>query len=143
MNLRGEFTAFRVLVEPLPPLVRRQRRLEALLGDEKGSFVDQEKAVRQEIHELLKTAGIVERGDAVTCNGYQVTQRGQNGRSAIDGVTLISTLVALKFQFTASDGTVLEGQAAAEALIAACTVKGEPSAWAEVKPAKGAKVRAG
>lgn len=128
MNARGIYTTFRTLVG-LPALVRKQRQLEAKLGDDKGSFVDQEKAVRDEIDLLfveLKFAS----GDGVTCNGYDVVHRERKGREAIDVPTLIVELGAF--------GVTPEQ---AQFAITAATKRGDPSHGAEVNPSKGAKVR--
>lgn len=129
MNLRGAYTTFRAFVG-LAALVRKQRRLEAKLGDDHGSFADQDKAVRKEIDALLVAAGFAS-GDGVTCVGYEVIHRTQKGRSAINETTLTGKLVALG----------LPGDAVATAIRTSLDT-GEPAAWAEVRPVKGAKVRA-
>lgn len=113
----------------LPPLVRTQRKLEAKLGDEKGSFKDQESAVRKDIDGLLAAAGLA-RGEFVTCNGYDVTRRGQKGRTFINELMLAETLIVAGLTREEAVGLILEA-----------TDTGEPSTWSEVKPSKGAKVR--
>jgi len=110
-------------------LVRAQRRLEALLGNEKGSFAEQDKAVRKQIDGLLADAGIAP-SEFVTCNGYDVTRRGQKGRSSINTERLVERLVLAGFDRVDALQLVLD-----------CTDTGDASTWAEVKPSKGAKVR--
>jgi hypothetical protein len=129
MNLLGQYTKFRQLVD-LGPLVRKQRTLAAKLGDDKGSYADQDKAVRKDIDALLVKAGLAS-GDGVVCNGYEVVHRTQKGRTSISEVTLTAALVALG----------LAADVVAKA-IADSLETGDPSAWAEVNPAKHAKVRA-
>lgn len=114
---------------PLPPLVRKQRRLEAKLGDEDGPFEKQESAVRKDIDQLLHLAGL-QQADFVTCLGYVVTRRGQKGRSTINAVKLLEQLVAAGLTRDVALKSILDS-----------TDTGDPSTWAEVKPAKGAKVR--
>jgi len=125
----GTFLDYPALVEPLPPLVRKQRRLEALLGDEHGPFEAQESAVRKEIDLLLKAAGLTQ-AEFVTCLGYDVTRRGQKGRSVINAIKLVEQLVRLGLDRVKALKAILES-----------TDTGEPSTWSEVKPSKGAKVR--
>lgn len=113
----------------LDVLVRAQRRLEALLGNDEGSFAEQEKAVRKDIDKLLADAGFAP-SEFVTCNGYDVTRRGQKGRSSINTERLVERLVLAGFDRVDALQLVLD-----------CTDTGDPSTWAEVKPSKGAKVR--
>ena len=124
----GTFLDYPSLVDPLPPLVRKQRRLEAQIAP-LAPLVDEEKAVRKEIDALLKAAGL-EQADYVTCLGYDVIRRGQKGRSTINGVKLLEQLVTAGLD-----------RAKAGLIILASTDTGDPSSWAEVKPSKGAKVR--
>jgi hypothetical protein len=121
------YARFPALSDALPPLVRKQRRLEATIA--LVIPIEQEMQLRKDIDTLLATAGLA-RNDAVTCLGYDVTRRGQNGRSAICEDTLIEPLVVAGL----ARQTVLD-------TIKAATKTGEPSAWAEVKPSKGARVR--
>ena len=129
MTATPDFTAYPALVESLPPLVRKQRRLEAKICP-LAPLELEEKACRAEIDALLKAAGL-QQADAVTCLGYDVTRRGQKGRSTINGVKLLEQLVAAKLD-----------RAVATKIILASTETGDPSSWAEVKPSKGSKVRA-
>lgn len=124
----GTFLAHPSLVHALPPLVRKQRRLEQKIAP-LTPWVEEEKALRAEIDSLLKNAGL-KQADCVTCNGYDVTRRGQKGRSTINGVKLLEQLVAAKLD-----------RGVAAAIILESTDPGTPSTWAEVKPSKGAKVR--
>jgi hypothetical protein len=125
----GTFLAHPSLVVPLPPLVRKQRRLEGKIVALSPLEAD-EKALRKEIDQLLEHAGL-KQAELVTCNGYDVTRRGQKGRSTINGVKLLEQLVAAQLD-----------RAVAVKIILASTDTGDPSSWAEVKPSKGAKVRA-
>ena len=123
-----DFAAFSKLAG-LPPLVRKQRRLEAqvvLLEP----LSEQEKAVRKDIDALLVKAGIA-KGDGVTCLGYDVMHVERKGNTTINYEKVIAQLVA---------GGV--DQAFATKVLADSSETAEPSTWATVKPSKGAKVRA-
>ena len=61
----------------LPTLIRKQRRLEAIVAAVAQDEID-EKAVRAEIDALLRAAGI-QAGDSVSCAGYDVTHHAQRG----------------------------------------------------------------
>jgi hypothetical protein len=124
----GTFTAYPAL-KTLPPLVRKQRRLEARLGDDHGPFEKQESAVRKDIDALLVAAGLGQ-GDFVTCNGYDVTRRGQKGRTSINALMLLETLIIAGLTREEAYGLILEA-----------TDTGDPSTWSEVKPSKGSQVR--
>lgn len=131
-DLKGEYTTFRLLAEPLPPLVRKQRRLEAHLVDEKGqSYVELEKECRKEIDALLLAAGLA-KGEGVVCRGYDVVHRERAGQASINQDKLVEQLV---LKFGCNREKVL-------ALLIECTERGDPAKYAEVKPSKGAKVRA-
>jgi hypothetical protein len=121
-------THYPSLVESLPPLVRKQRRLEATLAAVAQTALD-EKAVRAEIDLLLVAAG-VDKGESVTCLGYDVTHVERAGTSRLNQDVLIVHLVAAGL----AERLVRE-------LLQASTDVGEPTAWATVKPSKGAKVR--
>lgn len=112
----------------LPPLVRRQRLLEAKIVA-LAPVVDDEKTVRQQIDQLLLKAEIVA-GNVVTCNGYDVMHHLRAGSSRLNQAVLIAQLVAASVD-----------RAVVDAAIAASTETGDPSTWATVKPSKGAKVR--
>lgn len=112
----------------LPPLVKKQRTLEARIV-KVAPDIEQEKAVRQEIDRLLVNAGI-EKGDGVTCNGYDVVHVERAGTSRLNQDVLVEQLVSAGM----AKRLVLE-------IIDACTETGDPSHWATVKPSKGAKVR--
>lgn len=129
-ELKGDYAKFSKL-EPLPPLVRKQRRLEGQLVNEKGeSYVELEKAVRGQIDELLRAVGL-QSGEGVTCLGYDVVHRERKGQASFDQTKAIEQLVGLGLE-----------RAKVEAVFAACTERGDPAKFAEVKPSKGAKVRA-
>lgn len=121
------YEAYSVL-EPLWPLVNKQRQLEAKILPF-APLVDQEKAIRQDINDLLIKAGIA-KGDGVTCHGYDVVHVERVGSTRLNQDMLASYLI----QFGMPAQEVQE-------MIAACTETGEPSTWATVKPSKGSKVR--
>jgi hypothetical protein len=128
--LKGEYDKFPTLTEPLPPLVRKQRRLEAQIAAV-AKAVDEEKGVRKEIDALLVAAGM-KRSEGVTCLGYDVIHRERNAPQALNEDKLVEQLV---LKFGCDRAKVL-------ALIVECTeATGEGSKFAEVKPSKGAKVR--
>jgi len=122
------FTGYPSLVAPLPPLVRAQRRLEAKILP-LADLQAQEKAVRADIDHLLVAAGL-DKGEAVTCLGYDVTHVERKGTARLNQDVLVVKLIA--------EGL---GEALVLELIAASTETGDPSAWATVKPSKGSKVR--
>ena len=124
-----DFDTYPALVDDLPPLIRKQRRLEArivLLVP----LSEEEKALRKEIDALLVTAGITTSGAGVTCLGYDVCHNERKGHSRLDPDVLLVQLVAAGVD----RNLVLRS-------IAASTEVGDPSTWATVKPSKGAKVR--
>jgi len=123
-----DYAAFSVL-DGLPPLVRRQRQLEAKILP-LAPLVDDEKAVRQQIDALLVAAGIAS-NDGVTCLGYDVVHHARLGSARINADRLVEQLVAAKVD----RALVLQ-------VLADSTDTSEPSTWATVKPSKGSKVRA-
>lgn len=123
----GTFSAHPELAA-LPPLVRKQRTLEARIVP-LAPLVDEEKQLRKDIDALLIAAKIA-KGEHVTCNGYDVGHCERKGQSALNPEKIIAQLVA---------SGVDEGFAL-KVLIQA-TETGDPSMWATVKPSKGAKVR--
>lgn len=124
----GTYTQHPALAE-LPPLVRRQRTLEAKLVAF-APLVEDEKTTRQQIDQLLVQAGIVP-GNVVTCNGYDVMHHLRAGSQRLNQAVLVAQLVA---------GGVDRGFV--DQAIAASTETGDPSTWASVKPSKGTRVRA-
>jgi hypothetical protein len=125
----GTFLEYPSLVTSLPPLVRKQRRLEGKIAP-LAPLVDEEKAVRAEIDLLLVAAGLA-KGELVTCAGYDVTHVERVGTKRLNQDTLILKLVAAGL---AKDFVI--------DILAASTETGDPFSWATVKPSKGAKVRA-
>lgn len=123
----GTFSTYPALVD-LPPLVRKQRTLEAKILPLAG-FVEDEKKVRAAIDALLIAAKIA-KGDHVTCNGYDVAHTGRKGQASLNaealGILLVLGGVDPEF---------------VDFAVATCTETAEPSYWATVKPSKGAKVR--
>jgi hypothetical protein len=122
------YARYPALSTALPPLVRKQRRLATRLAPLEV-LAEQDKAVRKDIDTLLVRVGFAV-GTGVVCLGYDVTHRGRKGQTSVDHALLLAEFLALGIS-----------AAAAELAIAAATVTGEPSVWAEVKPCKGAKVR--
>ncbi len=121
------YTQYPALAE-LPPLVRRQRTLEAQIV-ELAPLVEDEKSVRTQIDRLLIAAGIVA-GDSVTCNGYDVMHHLRAGSHRLNQAVLVAQLVARGVDRGLVDDA-----------IAGSTETGDSSTWATVKPSKGAKVR--
>lgn len=122
-----DFTHYPAL-EGLPPLVRKQRRLEAAIVP-LAPLVEDEKAVRKDIDALLITAGLTN-GEGVQCVGYDVTHRERVGTSRLNQELLTLELVAKGLP-----------RVTIEDILTRCTEVGDPSAWATVKPSKGSKVR--
>jgi hypothetical protein len=123
----GTYASYVALVD-LPPLVRRQRTLEAKIVA-LAPVVEDEKHIRSQIDQLLVAAGIVP-GNVVTCNGYDVMHHLRAGSSRLNQAVLIAQLVAAGVERGCVDHA-----------IAASTETGDPSTWATVKPSKGAKVK--
>jgi hypothetical protein len=124
----GTFNQYPVLVDPLPRLVRRQRRLEAKVAAIAQEIKD-EKATREQIDELLVAAGLT-KGALVTCLGYDVKHNERNGQSSLDGQVLAALLEAggVDPEFV-------------EYCVCEATTVGRPAKFATVSPSKGAKVR--
>lgn len=112
----------------LPPLVRKQRRLEAQIAPI-APLVADEKAIRQQIDALLVAAAIAP-SDGVTCLGYDVVHHTRKGQSTFNVEVLTAELVAAG----------LDKAVVAKILIDA-TETSDPPLWATVSPSKGAKVR--
>jgi len=123
----GTYTAYPALAD-LPPLVRKQRTLEAKIVAV-APLVEDEKTIRQQIDVLLIKAGMAS-GDVVTCNGYDVQHHRRKGAEGLNQATLIAQLVAAGLTRDVVD-----------AAIAASTETGDPALWASVKPSKGARVK--
>lgn len=113
---------------PLPPLVRKQRRLAAKLAPI-TPLVEQEKAIRHEIDALLIAAKIAP-NDGVNCLGYDVVHHTRKGQSSFNVEVLTSELVAAGLDKAVVLKILLEA-----------TETTEPPLWATVTPAKGSKVR--
>lgn len=123
-----DYAAFSKLAG-LPPLVRKQRRLERTIAPIEPK-IEQEKALRKEIAVLLIAAGIP-KGDGVRCLGYDVVRCGKKGNTVINYESVVAKLVA---------GGV--DKAFAITVLNDSSETGDPSVWSTVKPSKGAKVRA-
>ncbi|HEV8474574.1 MAG TPA: hypothetical protein VGR82_17485 [Methylomirabilota bacterium] len=147
------------LVDTLPPLVRKQRRLAAKLAPLED-LIEQDKSLRKNIDALITACGYA-KGEGVTCLGYDVVHREREGNTSYDvvllGSILVEKLVALG---VARDDVGTPGDPKSDPptppsadyvpgaetfvveMIAMVRSKGDTSKWAEVKPMKGAKVRA-
>lgn len=123
-----DYATYDRLTEDLPPLVRKQRRLE-------GRIVllvplsEEEKALRKDIDALLVDAGIL-KGDGVTCLGYDVIHNERKGTSRLNQDALVIRLIDAGLK----EARVLQ-------ILEESTEVGDLSAWATVKPSKGSKVR--
>lgn len=126
--MTGTYSRYSALVDALPPLVRKQRRLESDLAAFETTQ-EQEKAVRADIDALLVQAGLAS-GELVTCHGYDVKHNERSGRRSLNDQTLVELLVA-----GGVDRAFIEG------CLEKATETGQPSMFASVKPSKGAKVR--
>lgn len=105
----------------LPPLVRKQRRLEKQLAP-LAQLEKDEKAVRERIDALLKAEGLGN-GEGVECLGYDVVHHEHKGNSFISRELLLAAGVPAE-------------------TIDKCIDRYKPKVFATVNPAKGAKVRA-
>lgn len=123
-----DYTTYQRLADDLPPLVRKQRRLEGrivLLVP----LAEEEKALRKSIDDLLVDAGIL-KGEGVTCLGYDVLHVERTGTARLNQDALVIRLV---------DAGLHEHLV--RAILDESTEIGDPSRWATVKPSKGSKVR--
>lgn len=123
----GSYTQYPSL-EGLPPLVRKQRRLESRIAPIEP-LIEEEKALRKEIDGLLLQAGLT-KGEGVTCLGYDVTHRERAGQKRLNQDALTARLVGAGLEL-----------AVVITLMAECTEEDDPAKWADVKPCKGSKVR--
>lgn len=128
MPAAGTYLRYPSLVESLPPLVRKQRRLAAVLAAVLQHAKD-EKALRGQIDVLLIAAGL-QKSELVTCAGYDVKHNEKAGQSSINADILTEQLVAAGVD---RDLVVK--------ILVDSTETGEPSKFATVTPSKGAKVR--
>lgn len=108
------------LVDALPTLIRRQRKLAKKVAELKPAEAD-EKAVRAEIDALLVAEGLAS-GEGVECQGYDVIHRERDGNAFISRELLLAAGVEV---------TVID----------ACIDHHQASKFATVAPAKGATVR--
>jgi hypothetical protein len=104
----------------LPRMVKRQRRLERAVAQFE-QLAKREKATRDEIDQLLRKVGL-EKGQGVTCLGYDVVHNERRGRTSINPDKLRAAGVA-------------------ELDIAFATETGEPALFATVRPMKGMEVQ--
>lgn len=123
----GTFTTYPALKE-LPPLVRKQRTLEAKILP-LAPLVEQEKAVRHDIDALLIAAKIPA-GEGVTCNGYDVDHHTRKGNTSLnaEAAAILFTLGGVDPEFV-------------DFVLTTCLETGESPRWATVKPSKGSQVR--
>jgi hypothetical protein len=125
----GTFANYPRLVKgDLPTLIMRQRRLASKISIV-APQIKEEKALREQIDELLVAAGL-KKSDVVTCNGYDVRHNERDGQVSIDGYKLSERLVA---------GGV--DRAFVNEVLEDCTETGAVAKFATVTPTKGAKVR--
>jgi len=124
----GTFLEHPSLAVPLPPLVRKQRRLEAKIAP-LSVLVEEEKACRAEIDVLLVAAGIA-KGKGVTCAGYDIAHVERVNKRLDQDVLVLKLVEAGLAKERVFD------------ILAESTEIGDPFTWATVKPSKGAKVRA-
>jgi len=129
MSATGTFTQYPSLVETLPPLVRKQRRLEGQIAKVAQATKD-ETAVRGEIDQLLVAAGL-EKSELVTCAGYDVRHNVREGNSSLNADKITEQLAAAGVD----RGLVAQ-------VLADSTEIGNPALFATVKPSKGVQVRA-
>jgi hypothetical protein len=124
----GTFTRYPALVDALPPILKRQRRLAARIATVAQDVIA-EKAARAEIDALLLQAGLT-KGDVVTCAGYDVKHNEKAGHASLSSETIVAELVAAGVD----RDLVLQ-------VLVASTETGPPSVYATVTPSKGAKVQ--
>jgi len=124
----GTFANHPTLVETLPPLVRKQRRLEAKVAAVAQDAKD-EKACRAEIDVLLVAAGL-QKSDVVTCAGYDARHSEKAGQESLNAETLTAQLLTAGLH---ADAIVT--------ILKASTDVGQAAKFATVTPSKGAKVR--
>jgi len=129
MALIGPYEKCPALVDALPPLVRKQRRLASKIAQVALAVID-EKQTRAQIDQLLLAAGL-QKSDVVTCLGYDVRHNEKAGQTSINQVILTEQLKAA--------GVAPE---VISAVVLASTETGNPALFATVTPSKGAKVRA-
>jgi hypothetical protein len=129
MSPSGTYTQHPTLLATLPPLVRKQRRLEARVA-KVAQDVKDEKAVREEIDRLLLAAGL-KKSQLVTCAGYDVLHNERDGRESLNPDMVTAGFVALGVDPEAVKQVVKDA-----------TETGEPAKFATIKPSKGARVRA-
>lgn len=128
MSPTGTYLQYPTLLDPLPGLVRKQRRLEATIAKVSQSVKD-EKAVRGEIDQLLVAAGL-QKSELVTCAGYDVRHNERDGASSLNPEKVTEQLAAA--------GVAVELIAQ---VIMDSTETGSPAVFCTIKPSKGARVR--
>ena len=125
----GTYIQHPTLVDPLPPLVRKQRRLAKAIAVVAQAVKD-EKAVRQDIDVLLLAAGL-KKSELVTCAGYDVRHHEKAGQESLNADTITASLIA------AGVAPELVAQVLMDS-----TETGQLSVYCTVTPTKGAQVRA-
>jgi hypothetical protein len=128
MAATGTYLQHASLVDTLPPLVRKQRRFAAQIATVAPAVKD-EKALRETIDLLLVAAGL-QKGDVVTCAGYDVRHNEKDGQESLNAVKITEQLAAA--------GVALE--LIAQVLMDS-TETGKPAAFTTITPSKGAQVR--
>ncbi len=128
-TVTGTFARYPSLVETLPPLIKKQRKLAAIIAKVPRETHDEEKAVRGQIDALLLLAGL-KKSDVVTCAGYDVRHNERDGQESLNSDKILEQLVAAGVD----RDKVLQ-------VLKDSTETGNPSKYATVDPTKGAKVR--
>lgn len=91
LDPNNTFTRHAALKTALPPLVKKQRRHAKKIASVSKDVAD-DKSVRSQILQLLELAGL-QRGEGVTCNGYDVEICGRKGNTSYDMVRLAEIIV--------------------------------------------------
>ncbi len=124
----GTITRYLSLVQTIPPLLKKQRRLAARIAT-MAEAVKAEREVRAEMDGHLVTAGLG-KGEVVTCDGYDIRHNEKAGSSSINETKLAEMFVAAGVTRELVDDVIKES-----------TEIGKPSVYATVIPSKGAKVQ--
>lgn len=123
------FDRFPALKTTLPPLVRKQRRLEKKMLPLKP-LIEQDKDIRGQIDARLVAAGFTLSNTGVTCLGYDVKHNTRKGNTTLntEAAEILLVLGGVDPEFV-------------DFVLTTCTETGKPSAWASVEAPKGATVR--
>jgi hypothetical protein len=128
MPATGTYIQYPELIDALPPLVRKQRRLEATIAAVAADVIE-EKEVKAEIDQLLVAAGL-QKSEEVSCNGYDVRHNERDGASKLNPIKVTEQLLAAG----------VAHELVAQVLMNS-TETGSPASFCTIKPSKGSKVR--